>query len=741
MDTEEDKKTEGVAMFHSSTATSYCYIIFVQREKLKIWLEDRSSKKQWQTTYMRKDEYVTSANVFADATSADYASLFEQSLISPLDGADDVQRKLTSLQDDTLRLEFCATIRLLNSSRCIRYAFDLSPVAVDRIQILEAKMRDHQEALDQVCARVDTTRAHLYAESEAWLSKSKLVWKTKSDKKFGFAEKKNGIKIHLPGLYTLAVVVNHVPRAGGTGSISIYVDGVKIQAAAIGAEEAQVAVVCTNTALATDLVSYFTAPPNQFKSIDLMAPHESPRNGYAVVQTPPTNFHDEGPLLNIEEGSLRPTWILYTSVAISMLEAFHYGWSNSQVNLSTFNNTETCNARPVEEGTCLMFPGHTKTTWTLLVNAWIVGGMFGSLLSGFPSNKWGRRTTLRFNAIIIMVLGSVIQVVANNPTWFSVGRFVSGVANGVAMAVVNTFLNAISTPHNRHALGDAGHLRRGDDVLSPVWLVANGEDEEAEKELARLYGKENVNVLMGWIQSNDRRSKLPSMLSGVSDKVHAETNWTILTNKKFRKPLVIALGLTCINQLVGINAVFFYSSSILKDAGISDSRAGLMIIDILNVIPVSIAAALTKVMRKRTMLMSGIFVMVLCCIGMTFSLVYSVGWLSIVFLGVFVVGYDLSIGPLLWPIVAELFADSARGAAVGICITMKWICSLIVGIGFPYVEDAITNYSFTPFLGTTILSIIFIYFMVPETSDMTIAEIQDGFRSDRSVQSSSKSQV
>lgn len=210
------------------------------------------------------------------------AQLFEQSLISPLDGADDVQRKLTSLQDDTLRLEFCATIRLLNSSRCIRYAFDLSPVAVDRIQILEAKMRDHQEALDQVCARVDTTRAHLYAESEAWLSKSKLVWKTKSDKKFGFAEKKNGIKIHLPGLYTLAVVVNHVPRAGGTGSISIYVDGVKIQAAAIGAvntrqgvasqpastsltciarlkEEAQVAVVCTNTALATDLVSYFTA--------------------------------------------------------------------------------------------------------------------------------------------------------------------------------------------------------------------------------------------------------------------------------------------------------------------------------------------------------------------------------------------------------------------------------------------------------------------------------------------------
>ncbi|CAI5705204.1 unnamed protein product [Peronospora effusa] len=143
-----------------------------------------------------------------------------------------------------------------------------------------------------------------------------------------------------------------------------------------------------------------------------------------------------------------------------------------------------------------------------------------------------------------------------------------------------------------------------------------------------------------------------------------------------------------------------------------------MIIDILNIVPVPIAAVLTKVMRKRTMLISGIFVMALCCIGMTFSLVQSVGWLSIVFLGLFVVGFDLSIGPLLWPIVAELFADSARGAAVGICITMKWICSLIVGIGFPYVEDAITNYSFMPPF-----------------------PIQEEFRNDCSVQSTSKGQV
>ncbi|KAI9919999.1 hypothetical protein PsorP6_015564 [Peronosclerospora sorghi] len=304
-----------------------------------------------------------------------------------------------------------------------------------------------------------------------------------------------------------------------------------------------------------------------------------------------------------------------------------------------------------------------------------------------------------------MTLGSVDQVLASNPTWFAIGRFVTGVANGIAMAVVNTFLNEISTPHNRHALGTNTHLAATlgifgvattfwywDTALgfrwiagmpiafatsfvilsyffmveSPVWLLAHGHELEAEHELARLYGTQNVSVMRGWIQPHECRSKLPPHLSPDEIAlVQNETNWSILTKNTFRQPLVIAVGLTCINQLVGINAVFFYSSSILRDAGIADSRAGLMIIDMLNILPVPLAAALTKTMRKRTLLISGIFVMMLCCIGVTFSLENNVGWLSIVFLGLFVVGFDLSIGPLLWPIIAELFSDSARGAAVG----------------------------------------------------------------------------
>ncbi|RLN53127.1 hypothetical protein BBJ29_006250 [Phytophthora kernoviae] len=140
----------------------------------------------------------------------------------------------------------------------------------------------------------------------------------------------------------------------------------------------------------------------------------------------------------------------------------------------------------------------------------------------------------------------------------------------------------------------------------------------------------------------------------------------------------------------------------------------VVVIDGLNAIPVPIAA-LSKILRKCVILTWGTFVIVLCCVGMTFSLVYSVGWLC---------GAP---GHL-----------RVRGA-VRICITVKGLCTVAIGIAFPYIEEVITNYSFTPFLATIVLPIVFIYFMVPETSDLTIAEIQDGLRSDEVSTSKSRS--
>ncbi|RLN14269.1 hypothetical protein BBJ28_00026321, partial [Nothophytophthora sp. Chile5] len=94
---------------------------------------------------------------------------------------------------------------------------------------------------------------------------------------------------------------------------------------------------------------------------------------------------------------IKPNWILYSSILVALLQPFQSGWSTSQLNLSQFSDTDECNARPVADDTCLMFSGHSKLEWTFAVNAWIFGGMIGSLFCGQFSDLWGRKKLLFVN--------------------------------------------------------------------------------------------------------------------------------------------------------------------------------------------------------------------------------------------------------------------------------------------------------------------------------------------------------
>eukprot|EP00644_Phytophthora_capsici_P016785 jgi/Phyca11/21727/fgenesh1_pg.PHYCAscaffold_111_\ len=78
MSTLPDSKVEGITGFSSNPEKSYRYEISLKRGQVNIWVEDRSSKKQWQTGFLAKENYVTSANVFVDAAASDYVSLKDQ---------------------------------------------------------------------------------------------------------------------------------------------------------------------------------------------------------------------------------------------------------------------------------------------------------------------------------------------------------------------------------------------------------------------------------------------------------------------------------------------------------------------------------------------------------------------------------------------------------------------------------------------------------------------------------------
>ncbi|KAG6623422.1 Major Facilitator Superfamily (MFS) [Phytophthora cinnamomi] len=467
-----------------------------------------------------------------------------------------------------------------------------------------------------------------------------------------------------------------------------------------------------------------------------MPPH--PDDVYNEVSTPKADvaFDDANKAAALQ---IKPNRILYTSVLLALLQPFQSGWSTSQLNLSDYNNTDECNARPVVPGTCTLFSGHSKLEWTFAVNAWIFGAICSSSTAFF------------------MIGGAVIQAAVSNIWLFAVGRAVSGIASGAATGTIGAYVNELSPPHLRSHLGlglqisttigilvpaicfffaDSGDgwrymagfpivlavifmvLSPSLSVESPAWLLMKNRREEARQVITRLYGEEHVQTALGWLEANKQPSEAEAGYATSSQP--AESIWS----PKYRLQFLGALLLSCTQQLSGINAVFYYSGNIFSDAGISDSRVGTLIIDFINIWPAFFTGVLSTRFGNRNMILWGIAGMVVMSIGMTVAFLVDVSALSIVFTALYVIVFGVTLGPLVWVMTADMFPDSVRASASSICIGANWLCNLIVGVGYPYLADAFDDWSYTPF---TVLLVIFYVLslkLVPETAGKTNEEIQ-----------------
>ncbi|CAI5739878.1 unnamed protein product [Peronospora farinosa] len=477
-------------------------------------------------------------------------------------------------------------------------------------------------------------------------------------------------------------------------------------------------------------------------------------NYYGVSTPKPVTAFDEAN--KAAARLIKPKAILYTSAVLSWLQPFQSGWSTSQMNLSQYNHTGECNARPVAENTCLMFPGHSKMEWTFAVNAWIFGAMVGSLLCSYFSDKYGRKKTLMLNCIF-MIVGGIVQASVSNIWLFALGRFIAGISSGTATATIGGYINELSPPHMRNTLGLGLQIFTTIGILfpaicfffantssgwrylaafpvvlaaiylllapslcveSPAWLLTQGRKEEAKQVISRLYGEEHVQTALSWLEV----SKKPEYVEeGPTDATSTQES---MFASRYRMQLLGGIMLSCAQQLSGINAVFYYSGSIFSDAGISDSRVGTLIIDFINIWPAFFTGVLANRFGARNMILWGLSGMVVMSIGMTVAFVVDVSALSVVFTALYVIVFGVTLGPLVWVMTAGIFPDSIRASASSFCIGINWLCNLIVGVSYPYVSDALGDYAYVPFVVLLAIFYLLALKLVPETSGKSAEEIQ-----------------
>ncbi|XP_028048848.1 facilitated trehalose transporter Tret1 isoform X2 [Monomorium pharaonis] len=266
---------------------------------------------------------------------------------------------------------------------------------------------------------------------------------------------------------------------------------------------------------------------------------------------------------------------------------------------------------------------------------------------------------------------------------------------------------------------------------TPRWYISKGKTKMSRKSLQWLRGKDTDITDELTMIEKIHQEYLDSERSG-SQNVISE-----LSKSKHLRPLLISLGLMLFQQMSGINAVIFYTVQIFQDAGSTiDENISTIIIGIVNFISTFVAASvIDKLGRKMLLYISAVLMaLTLFSLGGFFYVksldvdVTAFGWLPLVSLIVYVIGFSLGFGPIPWLMMGEILPAQIRGSAASIATSFNWMCTFIVTKTFEDVIGLIGAHgTFWMFGIIVVVGFVFVIISVPETRGRSLEEIEKKF--------------
>jgi SP family facilitated glucose transporter-like MFS transporter 1 len=211
----------------------------------------------------------------------------------------------------------------------------------------------------------------------------------------------------------------------------------------------------------------------------------------------------------------------------------------------------------------------------------------------------------------------------------------------------------------------------------------------------------------------------------------------LFTSRALLFPTLISVVLHLSQQLSGINAVFYYSTDILRKSGIEHAQYATPVIGAIMVVMTLVSIPLIEMSGRRFLHLLGLGGMFLFSILMTIAFVWQsrvdqLKYLSIVSMMLYIVFFALGPGSIPWLIVAELFSQSHRSAAVSLAVLVNWTANVSVGQGFPPLFENVTK-EYTFILFTVLLAFfwLFTFCFLPETKNKKVDEITSYFQDKR----------
>ncbi|XP_048850349.1 solute carrier family 2, facilitated glucose transporter member 3a isoform X1 [Brienomyrus brachyistius] len=458
------------------------------------------------------------------------------------------------------------------------------------------------------------------------------------------------------------------------------------------------------------------------------------------------------------------TCYLVFSVSIVVIGSLQFGYNTGVINAPEQKLRAFFNSTWVGRYGQSISPGVCTLIWSLSVAIFSVGGMAGSFSVGVMANTFGRRNSMLIINVLALI-GAVLMGLSTLCASFEMviaGRLVIGLFCGLCTGLTPMYVGEVAPTALRGAFGTLHQLGvvvgiliaqifglealLGSEKLWPVLLaltaipaliqclllpfcpesprfllINRNEEELARKALVRLRGCDDVSEDM-------QEMKEESMKMAMEKKV---TIPELFRSPLYRQPIVIAIMLQLSQQLSGINAVFYYSTGIFESAGVTKPIYATIGAGVVNTVFTVVSLFLVERAGRRTLHLLGLAGMAVSALLLTIALllkdIQSLSYLSIAAVFAFVAMFEMGPGPIPWFIVAELFSQGPRPAAMAVAGCSNWTSNFLVGISFPKLVEWCGPYVFIIFMIFLIIFFVFTFFRVPETKGRTFEDIARGF--------------